>query len=189
MIIFHRCFILCLGAFGSYLLLSALIIVFLFLLVDGDIVKTFAKLKVFIENLRSKFKASIAEARERKEAALAEESKRKPSREEKKSIFKRREKEEEHVIKDTKINRPEAETVTREEKPIVKKEIPLESEDVREVKPKPPVVKPNTPKEPVGESASTEEPDIINEQLEDYKFPGLDLLEEPLREDLEGSLR
>lgn len=170
-----------LGSFGSYLLLCALIVIFGFLLVDRDIVKTFARLKLFIHNIREKFKASMEEMKERKEAERIERSKR-PPREEKKSIFKREQKEEEPVIKDTKIIRPEAETQVHEEKPVVKKEIPLEPESESEIKPKLPLVK--THKEIA--RAPGEEPDIINEQLEDYIFPGLDLLEDPAKEDLEG---
>jgi S-DNA-T family DNA segregation ATPase FtsK/SpoIIIE len=170
-----------LGSFGSYLLLILLIIVFGFFMLDRDIVKSLARLKVMFQNMREKFSTSMEEMKEKKEAEKTEANRRKLEREEKIKALKFKEKiEEEPVIKDTKINRPAADQIVKEEKPVEKKEIKLEDEPVKEVKQKPVITKSSTEKESAGE------PGIIHEKLEDYKMPSLDLLEEPLKEETEG---
>jgi S-DNA-T family DNA segregation ATPase FtsK/SpoIIIE len=171
-----------LGSFGSYLLLFILLIVFGFLLVDRDLMKSLARLKVMFESMREKFAASREEMKQKREAQKIEISRRKSEAAEQKARLKRAEIKEEPVIKDTKIIRPEAERAVIEEKPPVKKEISLEEEaEEEEIKPKPKSVvsKPH-------EAAGEEETDIIYETLDDYVMPGLDLLEEPLKEELEG---
>lgn len=178
-----------LGSFGSYLLLVLLIIVFGFFMLDRDIVKSLARLKVMYENLREKFSASLEEMKERREAEKLELQKRKQAGEEIPVKLKSRNKfgqEDIPVIKDTKINRPEADQIIKEEKPVEKKEIKLEEGLVKEVKPKPVVPKSPAEQELAGEQAGVHEPGIIHETLEDYIMPPLDLLEEPLKEETEG---
>jgi S-DNA-T family DNA segregation ATPase FtsK/SpoIIIE len=176
-----------LGSFGSYLLLIFLIIVFGFFMLDRDIVKSLARLKVMFQNMREKFSASMEEMKEKREAEKTEANRRKLEREEKIKELKAKEKAEGPVIKDTKINRPDADQIVKEEKHVVKKELELEDEPVKEVKPKLVVSKSEVEKESDGEQRVKEhEPGIIHEALEDYKMPSLDLLEEPLREETEG---
>ncbi len=177
-----------LGSFGSYLLLVLLIIVFGFFMLDRDIVKSLARLKVMFQNMREKFSTSMEEMKEKREAERTEANRRKLEREEKIRELKAKAKAEEPVIKDTKINRPDADQIVKEEKPVEKKEIKLEDEEpVKEAKLKPVVSKPSAEIEHTGEPGGEEhEPGIIHEKLEDYKMPSLDLLEEPLREETEG---
>jgi S-DNA-T family DNA segregation ATPase FtsK/SpoIIIE len=174
-----------LGSFGSYLLLFALLIVFGFLLVDRDIMKSLARLKVMIDSMREKFAASREEIKQKREAHKVEISRRKSEAAGEKVKLRKREIKEEPVIKDTKIIRPEAERIAIEDRPPVKKEISLEEkpEEEEERKKSKPVV---SGLHGQGTAGGEEETDIIYEELEEYIMPGLELLEEPLKEELEG---
>ena len=181
-----------LGSFGSYLLLCALIIVFGFLLVDRDLMKSLARLKLMFASMREKYRSAKEDMKERKEKMETEARRRRAEREEKLKELEAKykaKKEEAPVIKETKINRPESEKITAEEKPVIKKEIPVEpdaeAEETQEEE-TPVPVKQHRVKESKGESAGEEETDIIYEELEDFVLPGLDLLEEPLQEDIVG---
>jgi len=178
-----------LGSFGSYLLLFLLIIVFGFFMLDRDIVKSLARLKVMFQNLREKFSASMEEMKEKREAEKIELSRRKQAGDEKPGKLITKDKPEQgevSAIKDTKINRPEEDRFIRDEKPVEKKVIKLEEEPVIEVKPKSTAAKTPFAKESDSGMAGGHEPGIIHEELEDYLMPSLDLLEEPLREETEG---
>lgn len=179
-----------LGSFGSYLFLCALIIVFGFLLVDRDMMKSLARLKLMFASMREKYQTAKEEMKARKEKMETEARRRRAEREEKLKELEAKhklKKEEMPLIKDTKIIRPESERISAEEKPAVKKEIPIEPEaEETEEAETPAPIKHYRAKGPAGESAGEEETDIIYEELEDFMLPGLDLLEEPLKGDLEG---
>ena len=110
------------GSLGSYLILSGLTIGFIFLLIDRDIVKSFARFKLMLHALREKMKASFEEMKERREAE--KERIKAGIKEEKPAKLKREktpiEEEKEHIIKDTNINRPVENTLMTEE-PLTEK--------------------------------------------------------------------
>lgn len=177
------------GSLGSYIILFGLTAGFIFLLIDRDIVKSFARFKLMIHSLREKMKASFEEMKERREAekerikAGIKEEKPAKLKKEKTPI----EEEKEHIIKDTNINRPVENTLMTEE-PLIEKPKVINLDEIAPEKIK--IEKTPVVKEPkVGESAGVESTDIegsiINEELTDYKFPPLSLLDEPLKEELD----
>ncbi len=211
---FSSIFYLLLGTLGSYVLLFGLVIIFGFLLVDRDIAKSFARLKMFYESLRDKFRASMEEMRERKEEERLMESKRELIKKERDKIAKTKsdrktdgeEIAEEHVIKDTKINRPVdnemiASVKTKDKPKIVNdpknesddlnKEIPLDiTKEVTAAGLGEEILKPRTlNKRPeIGDVIPPDAPveeDLPFEPLENYKLPPLDLLDVPLQEELD----
>lgn len=216
---FSSVFNLLLGSLGSYILLFALVAVFAFLLIDRDIARSFARLKMIFESFRDKFRSSMEEMKERKEQELAQKEEEAELRSKRDMLRSEREKisrskkmitdgpvDEEHVIKDTKINRP-VENELVEEKPkdkpvkvkdeavkdIPVKELPLEVEkniadnnDIEEAVIPPVKVSGKPPK--IGDVVPDDKPDDFTypvETLEDYRLPTLDLLDEPLKEELD----
>jgi DNA segregation ATPase FtsK/SpoIIIE, S-DNA-T family len=205
---FSSIFYLMLGTLGSYILLFGLVFAIAFLLVDRDIAKSFARLKFLFESFRDKFRSSVEEMKERREEEIQRreeerirESKRTAIQQERDKILKTKsgeksgEGDDEHVIKDTKINRPvENEMIIAE--PKIKdgliKDIPLEIEKVENAVDEDnivPVVTPTNKKPKIGDiipDAPKEDEQVYPiELLEDYKLPTLDLLEEPLKEELD----
>ncbi|MFI5145128.1 MAG: DNA translocase FtsK, partial [Ignavibacteria bacterium] len=186
------------GSFASYLILSIFIIAAVFLTLDRNFFKTMARFKLFFESLIEKYKKSVEEARERKKLAETEikregTSSRISKEAEKISRAKKEpepEKETEHVIKDTSINRPVEEVLLKPKedkaKPETKKpkeilSVEEKEEEIEEI----PIIK--TPVKEPDETPVLEkvEGTIIDEELEDYVQPPLDLLDEPLKEELE----
>jgi len=174
---------LMLGAFGSYLLLFIIIIALGFLLVDRDIARSFARLRMIWNNMREKLSEQVEEMKERKAEEKIKESGRDAIRREREKIVKSKTKqpeteEEETELKDTKINRP-VENELVEDKPEQKKVIPLEEEtEISEI----PIIKKTVKK---AEHEQEVEPVYPAESLDDYRFPSLDLLDEPSKEDIE----
>lgn len=204
---FSSIFYLMLGSLGSYILLFGLVAIFGFLLVDRDIAKSFARLKMLIESFREKFRTSMEEMKEKREEEKQRESKRELIRGEREKIVKSKKfikaddeiTDDEPVIKDTKINRPVDNEMIVEPKPKVKPpvkevlpaDIPLEVEkvipetDSGEVIPP---VKVSNKRPQIGDvipDEPAEETVFPVELLEDYKLPTLDLLDEPLKEELD----
>ncbi|MGA2667925.1 MAG: DNA translocase FtsK [Ignavibacteria bacterium] len=168
------------GSLGTYLILCGLTVLFGFLILDRDIVKSFARLKLMFESIKEKFSRSMEEMR----AKRAQEKLKEPERLSRKEEIKReRAKElaaaiEEPLIKDTKINRPPENAIVEEEKIETPKEIPLEIKPPQKlvtVKTKMPNVEPE--EKGIG--------DISAEELAEFHLPTLDLLDEPLKEELE----
>ncbi len=206
---FSSIFYLMLGTLGSYILLFGLVIIIGFMLIDRDIAKSFARLKLLFESFRDKFRTSVEEMKERREEAIQKreeeellESKRTAIQKERDKILKTKsgeksgDGEEEHVIKDTKINRPVENEMIPEDKlkskSNVNKEIPLEIEKVESVIEEEtivPVIPPTNKKPKIGDiipdTPKEDEQVYPLETLEDYKLPTLDLLEEPLKEELD----
>jgi DNA segregation ATPase FtsK/SpoIIIE, S-DNA-T family len=206
---FASVFYLLLGTLGSYILLFALVIIFAYLLIDRDIARSFARLKMMFESMREKFRASMEEMKQKKEEDELRDLKREEIKKEREKIVRSRGKKiiEDHandaaepVIKDTKINRPVDNEMITQEKPVKKpvvaprvtKEIPLEVEKIGAAgdssKEEIPAKKPDSNKRPqIGDVIPDEVPEeeYVFEPLEDYKLPTLDLLDEPLKEELE----
>jgi S-DNA-T family DNA segregation ATPase FtsK/SpoIIIE len=201
------------GSFGSYLLLLALLVVFGFLLLDRDIVKTFARLKLMFESMKEKFAASIEEMKQKREEEKARETSRSAIQQERDKILKSRngrnkpDDEEVHVIKDTKINRPQENELVKEAKIKalpdekaagkeleIEKVLPVDSGDTpggtetkSGIEKKIRQTKSGSNKEAVitGEGSGGAEENLPVELLEDFKQPTLDLLDEPLKEELD----
>jgi S-DNA-T family DNA segregation ATPase FtsK/SpoIIIE len=179
------------GSFASYMILTILIISAVFLALDRNFFKTLARLKLLYENLKEKYKKSVEEAKERKKL-LETEIKREGirSRVDKEAGVLTRNKKteteepEEHVIKDTNINRPVEEISVEKNKAAEINEPELKIE--KKVKP----AEKHDTKLPDGEKEETVKPEkiegtIIDEELDEYVPPPLDLLDEPLKEELE----
>ena len=195
---------LMLGALGSYILLFALIIILGFLLVDRDIAKSIARIKTMFESFLEKYRTSREEMKQQREEEKIRDSRRSAIEQEREKIQKSKNGriqippvEEEHTIKDTKINRPvENEMVAPENadapesKEIeLEKDIPLEIEnqtatDALEI---PAIIKNKKPQigDVIPDEPKVEEQNYPPEPLEDYRLPTLELLEEPLKEELE----
>lgn len=208
---FASVFNLMLGPLGGYILLFGLIFVFGFLMVDRDVARSFARLKMIWESFRDKFRASMEEMKERREEEKLRESKRALLENEREKISKTRfgkktiaEATESGipVIKDTKINRPaDNEMISDESSKNItglKEDIPLDIEKSItgaglsgvEPVPDPPPVKQSNKRPEIGDVIPDELPeenpeDLPPELLEDYKMPALDLLEESLQEELD----
>ncbi|MCI0473870.1 MAG: DNA translocase FtsK [Ignavibacteria bacterium] len=201
------------GAIGGSVILLATMTAVIFLLIDGNILKTLARMQIFLQRIIEKFR------REKEELTAADERK---SVKEKKTdesgieeaLKREREKirklksgipEEEPLIKDTEINRPVQDLIhaAGKKKDDLKGEPPEEEITAEETK------KPKTKsinklldktqrKEVLSETdinpenanelegfEDTEEDDFIEEKLEGYKYPVLDLLENPTKEESE----
>ena len=204
---FASVFYLLLGSLGSYILLFGLITLFGFLLVDRDISKSIARLKMMYDTFREKLRGSMEEMKQRRDEDIQRESKRAVLEKEREKISRTRksqklpsdidEQDDIPVIKETNINRPvENELVEHNYKPEVKKEIPLTPEkeelpsELPDIKDETRTVKPTGRKPQIGDVIPDDKPEentgnIIHEKLEEYKLPTLDLLEEPLKEELE----
>jgi len=188
------------GSFPGYLLVVILLVLFSFMLLDRDIVKTLARLKVMFAGMKEKFAESVEEMKEKREEEKTREIGRTAIQLEREKILKQRQgkgkqepEEEEHLIKDTKINRPTGNELVKEanskvsaaeksqEKELeIEKVVPID-EGMVETAVKPVKKIPLTAPLTAGESAGTEsEENLPVELLETYKQPGLDLLDEPV---------
>jgi DNA segregation ATPase FtsK/SpoIIIE, S-DNA-T family len=197
---FSSIFNLMLGTLGSYILLFGLVMIFAFLLVDRNLAKSLARLKNMWESFREKFSAAREEMKQKREEEALRESKRAAIINEREKIVKTKNrklteeefKEETPAIKDTKINRPaDNEMIVQDKKKVEEvKELPLEIEkelplDVEEVVIPP--VKLSNKKPQIGDIIPEDKPEEVLpvEMLEDYRLPSLDLLDEPLKEELD----
>jgi len=186
---FSSIFYLLLGGFGSYLILFGVLVILGFLIFDMDIAKSFARLKMFWDNMREKFSGQVEDMKERKEEKKLRESGRIAIQHERELIEKLRLSKQKPIdtvviddeaIKDTKINRPAGNELVVEEKD---KEVTVIDEAQEEEKIEVPLVKKSFLK-PV-ETDDEPEGDILTETLESYKFPPLELLDEPSKEELD----
>lgn len=209
---FASVFNLMLGSLGGYILLFGLILVFGFLMVDRDIARSFARMKMIWESFRDKFRASMEEMKERREEEKLRESKRALLETEREKITKTRIGRKPVIvdpdsdipaIKDTKINRPADNEMIPEDK---QKGIPVTENDASpeiekgigagatlqgiEGTPDKPPVRISNKRPEIGDIIPDDIPeenfeDLPQELLEDYRMPSLDLLEESLQEELD----
>jgi S-DNA-T family DNA segregation ATPase FtsK/SpoIIIE len=178
-----------LGNAGTFILLFVSIITIIFLSIDRDIVKSFARMKLWIDRIKERFRASRDEMLKHTEIKKSRRAVRQSGSELGTDLIKSREHKEDLVepeIKEALINRPEYIDLTAQ--PSANKE--------REISFSPAVKTDNeifeTDSEQMEESAGnlphdeTEDQDYVNNEiLADYKMPSPDLLDEPLKEELE----
>jgi S-DNA-T family DNA segregation ATPase FtsK/SpoIIIE len=193
---------LMLGSLGSYILLFALLFLFAMLIFDRDIAKTFARIKLLYDGFKTRFKNYTEQIKQKHEEELLNKSARDSITNEREKIVRSKKipkqvTDIEAEIKDTKINRPSgneliaAENIDNDNnsKEINKsaeiiplqKEINLKTENNTQNQFS--ADDNNFKDEEITESDN--EIDYPDEILEDYKLPGLDLLDEPLKEELE----
>jgi len=190
-----------LGMLGSYILLFGLVMVFAFLLLDRDIAKSLARIRFLFESMRDKYRTSMEEMRQKREEEKIRESKRLAIQIEREKILKTKAgrveiEAEEPLIKDTKINRPAENEMFAGTKLTGKQqninEIPLEIEKeeiAREISadviPESKDIKKPKFIEKTSAETLADEAVYALETLDDYKLPSHDLLDEPLKEELE----
>jgi len=198
--IFHKTF----GGIGAFLLFVILLILFSILLIDGNIIKTMARVKLYFENLKAKFKKEKEEISEKfisdNDTALisgiTDEDRKieEALKKERERILKSKyvktddDKEDELRIKETEINRPKEIEIS--EKPEVRKKqketsVPvLEKNPVTTETPDELDVNPENSNE-VDVLQSSREEDFVEEKLENFKYPDSELLLEPTKEEFD----
>ncbi len=182
-----------LGTFGSYILLVIFFAASLFLLFNKNISRAAAKLKVMFESFRERYRNSVAEMKEKKETEAKRESNRNAMREEVERIKKSKSKnladeDEEELIKETKINRPSENEMVKEGEGTVliddNKSEPINIEQKNDLKKTKHVSDAEHEDEPAEKPIEQNE-DYPPETLDEYQLPALELLDEPLPEELE----
>jgi len=205
--IFYQTF----GSVGASILFIVSLVLFSVLLIDGNIIKTFARFKLFAEKIKESFHKEKEDLVSQHENIESEKSfqqfskKSNMSREDlvvEEALKKERERilknkyskpvrenyDDENLIKETEINRPkhdDSRIVFKEKK---SKEIRLEPElvniaslktDINEID-----VNPENSNE-VESLQSKREDDFVEEKLENYKYPEVELLIEPTKEEFD----
>ncbi len=207
---FANIFYQTLGSVGASILLILSLGLFILLAIDGNILRTFAKIKSFFENMIEKYRAereAIAEARENSmsvtNAGMKETGMIAQDDEALEVLMKERDKilkvkktprqvlvdDEGKQIKETEINRPKqdppADIIIQEKKPKTKQIEPVlvsaaVKENIDEID-----INPGNSNE-VERLKSTKEDDFVEEKLEKFIKPGVDLLTEPTLEEFES---
>ena len=195
-----------LGSVGASLFFVLCLSAIVVLIIDGNILKSLARLKLLYEkikeNFRSEKKKLVTKAEEKKKDKTEETEKQINSEDAKilEAIKKERERiqklkngkdeETEILIKETEINRPKTDVAIEKKTPpkekkekgvdldklLVKEE---KKEDISEID-----INPENSND-TDEMKSLQEDDFIEEKLEDYILPTLDLLDEPTKEEFE----
>jgi len=203
-----------LGSAGASIFFVVALIVFSLLLLDGNLIKTLARFKLFIEKIKENFHREKEELVTGKDPKEFEKSGRKNSmkeelspedREVEEALKKERERilknkyskqlevsstEEEDLIKETEINRP------KQDEPA---KIQIKEKKLKEIKLEPELVSKTISKETADELdinpensnevdklQSSREEDFVEEKLEKYKYPKPDLLIEPTKEEFDS---
>jgi len=203
-----------LGSAGASIFFVVALIVFSLLLLDGNLIKTLARFKLFIEKIKENFHREKEELVTGKDSKEFEKSGRKNSmkeelspedREVEEALKKERERilknkyskqlevsstEEEDLIKETEINRP------KQDEPA---KIQIKEKKLKEIKLEPELVSKTISKETADELdinpensnevdklQSSREEDFVEEKLEKYKYPKPDLLIEPTKEEFDS---
>jgi S-DNA-T family DNA segregation ATPase FtsK/SpoIIIE len=194
-----------LGSVGASVLLVLSLGLFILLAIDGNIIRTFAKIRSFIGNAIEKYRAeseAIAEERENAAAVTRNDLSGIPGEvdETDEAMKKERDKiltakktkkkiesaDDEIVIKETEINRPkQAEIVISDKKPRTKPIEPvLVSAAVKEDKDELDINPENSNE--VDSLQSSNEDDFVEEKLEKFIRPDIDLLTEPTKEEFDS---
>lgn len=200
-----------LGSAGASVFFVLSLILFLLLLIDGNIIKTMARFKLFAERVKESFhkekenitvnkeiKASKKEALQNSKAQSlnpedikVEEALRKERErilKNKYSKLTEQEPDDEDLIKETEINRPKQDEPAKEIKIRKLKEIPLEPELINKPSSKSDIneidINPENSNE-VDRLKSNREEDFVEEKLENYKYPEVELLIEPTQEEFD----
>ena len=200
-----------LGSVGASIFIFVALVIFSLLLMDGNIIKTMARFKLFVEKIRESFhkeKDELVSVKDLKDSNkpgkqnLKNESLTPEDAEFEEALKKERERilknkyskqqsseSEEDLIKETEINRPKQDEllkiIHKEKKP---KEVKLEPELVSKTLSVTDAdeidINPENSNE-VDKLQSNREEDFVEEKLEKYKYPTPDLLIEPTQEEFE----
>ncbi|MEO8665452.1 MAG: DNA translocase FtsK [Ignavibacteria bacterium] len=201
-----------LGSVGASIFFALALILFTLLLIDGNIIKTLARFKIFTEKIKESFhreKEDLISAGEQKGAdKLVQKNLKKENtdpedfkveealKKERERILKNKYSkqpvegfDEEDLIKETEINRPKQENVMVQEAAKIKKakEVRIEptlinkslKTDADELD-----INPENSNE-VETLQSKREDDFVEEKLEKYKYPEVELLIEPTQEEFD----
>ena len=200
-----------LGSVGASVFFAVSVVLLSMLLIDGNIIKSFARFKLFSERVKENFHKEKEELAVQKEIKQTEKSGKpaaagneQDTEDIEKALKKEREKilekkysksalqenqQEEDLIKETEINRPKpeepAQIIIKEKKPRELKKAPelvnnlSDKTDISEID-----VNPENSNE-VDRLKSNKEDDFVEEKLEKYKFPGVELLIEPTKEEFD----
>lgn len=203
-----------LGSVGASIFFIISLIIFSLLLLDGNLIRTLARFKLFLEKIKESFhreKEELVSVKDIKDSGksagknLTKEESSPEDREVEEAMKKERERilktkyskqpetesyEEEDLIKVTEINRPKqdepAKILIKEKKP---KELKLEPELVSKTISKEAAdeidINPENSNE-VDKLQSNREEDFVEEKLEKYKYPKPDLLIEPTKEEFDS---
>ena len=210
-----------LGGVGASLIFIILLVLVLMLLIDGNILRSLARIKILFEKIKEKFhkeKEDLVATKDEKlsRAETVEDNDIQDAlRKERDKIrrLKSRIPEEAELIKDTEINRPQSpisvlpkddvmDIKADSEEDVSKQDIKKEPKETVADKKKKKKIDDLIIKTPKKEEASEtdinpensneldglesmQEDDFIEEKLENYKFPPLDLLDNPSKEDSE----
>ena len=192
-----------LGSVGASILVFFCFALVSLLLIDSNILKTLARFKLWLEMIKEKFKKEKEDLKQKQEEKQeektaeteAEDSIAAALRKEREKIQKlktQKNTEEEVLIKETEINRPK-EVIEEKPEPQIKqedekkkkKEVKLDKmlikeekkEDVSEID-----INPENSNE-LANIDSKQEDDFVEEKLEGYILPPVDLLDEPTKEE------
>ncbi|MEP7146429.1 MAG: DNA translocase FtsK [bacterium] len=199
-----------LGGVGASIVFTAAIILLSLLLIDGNIIKTMARFKLFAEKIKESFHQEKQELTGINDQKVSEKLAQKILKKEnqnpedarvEEALMKERERilkskyskqkaegfDEENLIKVTEINRPKHEDILQEAKNKRVKEIKVEptlinkslKTELDELD-----INPENSNE-VDALKSKREDDFVEEKLEKYKYPGVDLLIEPTQEEFD----
>lgn len=202
-----------LGSVGASVFFAISALLLTLLLIDGNIIKSFARFKLFAERVKDNFNKEKEELTDIKDLKQSGKSGKKPAADAKpdnedialvEAMKKEREKilskkygksvseenqQEEDLIKVTEINRPKqeetAQIIIKEKKPREIKKAPelvsniTDKTNISEID-----VNPENSNE-VDSLKSNKEDDFVEEKLEKYKFPGVELLIEPTKEEFD----
>jgi S-DNA-T family DNA segregation ATPase FtsK/SpoIIIE len=183
------------GSLGGYIMLSGLIIIIGFLTIDRDLARSLARFRGIIDNLLQRYRAAREDMKQkREEERTLIKSKNLLETERAKIIKSKHTETEEAVIKETNINRPPENELVSEtlpvETPVKEKEIDLvgekageEKEEIEEEFEAEGVIP--VKKKPVHEASREPEESYVPEELSDYRLPPIDLLDEPLKDELD----
>lgn len=197
-----------LGSVGASIFFLFFLFITAILIIDGNILKTLARIKLLFEKLIESFrseKTKLKTKAEEKKKIKAEEPEKDINPEDAKileAIKKERERiqklkeakddETEALIKETEINRPKTEVPVEKKIPArdkkLKKEIDYDDILIKEEKKEiitETDINPENSNEIEEEIKDLKEDDFIEEKLEEYIYPSLDLLDEPTKEEFE----
>jgi DNA segregation ATPase FtsK/SpoIIIE, S-DNA-T family len=205
-----------LGGVGASVIFVIFLALIVMLLIDGNILRSLARIKILSEKIKEKFhneKEGLVATKEEKllKAETKEESNIQDAllkERDKIRRLKSKQSEDGELIKDTEINRPQTPVsvlpkddvmeIKDAAKDDIKKEVKESALDKKKKKKIDDLIIKIPKKEEASETdinpensneldglESMQEDDFIEEKLEGYKFPPLDILEDPSKEDLE----
>ncbi|MFZ4589472.1 MAG: DNA translocase FtsK [Ignavibacteria bacterium] len=205
-----------LGGVGASVIFIIILALIVMLLIDGNILRSLARIKILFEKIKEKFHKEKEDLVASKEEKLTK-AVTKDENDIQDALLKERDKirrlkskqpEDGELIKDTEINRPQTPVsvlpkddvmdIKDDAKEDIKKDVKESASDKKKKKKIDDLIIKTPKKEEASETdinpensneleglESMQEDDFIEEKLEGYKFPPLDILEDPSKEDLE----